>query len=138
MCQLCQVFMPGCLSCSSKYNCDVCDSGNNFDDLVAANGTKTCVCKTGYTLTTGFCLSYPGCLVAGYYNNLIACQICDSSRNFTMDTSNFSCTCLEGFYLNYPVSDSCFDNCTDNVTAYGRCDDGNNITGDGCDEYCNI
>jgi hypothetical protein len=138
LCQLCSLTMPGCISCSSKTTCLICDIPNNFVDNINGTNPKTCMCATGYTLTTGFCLPYPGCLVAGYYNNLVACQSCDASKNFTMVTSNFSCTCYLGFEIDNSTNNTCIDICPNNITGFGRCDDGNNITGDGCDEFCNI
>lgn len=87
-------------------------------------------------MASGFCLPYPGCLVAGWYNNIVACQICDTSKNFISVPSNYSCTCNIGYKLNATNNNlTCDDICGDNETAYGRCDDGgNNDPTDGCDQ----
>jgi hypothetical protein len=124
VCQLCNVTLVGCLSCTSNLTCILCDP-NQFN----LTGSS-CSCIAPNFMATGYCLSYPGCLIAGYYNNIIACKTCDSGNNFTL-SSNFSCICYPGYFLDNSTN-KCTFICGQGITPYGRCDDANNITGDGC------
>jgi cysteine-rich repeat protein len=36
------------------------------------------------------------------------------------------------------VTNKCDDRCGDNITVKGKCDDGNQVNGDGCSSNCNI
>lgn len=89
-------------------------------------------------MASGYCLTFPGCKVAGYYLNIIACLTCDTANNFVKIDSNFSCKCQEGYFFNSTSNNTCYDICGDGIAAYGKCDDGNNIPGDGCDATCNV
>lgn len=133
-CSYCNLTLIGCQKCSDNQTCTQCD--NSTYTLVSGK----CVCLPNYFMASGYCLTYAGCLVATYFNNIIACQTCDTSLNFVMVTSNYTCTCNTGYFYNntIPTNVSCYDKCGDNITAFGKCDDGNNITGDGCDSTCNI
>jgi hypothetical protein len=126
VCQSCNTTLIGCTQCSSTTVCTVCDN-----TTYTLSGTS-CVCKSPLYMASGYCLTYPGCLVAGYYFNIIACQSCDTAHNFIQVLSNFTCTCNSGYFLNN-TNVTCNDICGDGITAYGKCDDGNIIPGDGCD-----
>ena len=86
-------------------------------------------------MASGYCLSYPGCTEAQYFNNIIACKSCNAATNFILETSNDSCICNYGYFL---TNVTCNDVCGDSITAVGRCDDGNLVDYDGCDSTCAI
>lgn len=134
VCQLCNLTLPGCVNCSSVNTCVSCSA---MYDL--SNTTFKCVCANNTYFASGYCLPYPGCLIADYFNNIVACDTCDTANHFILLNSSRSCRCNYGYFL---VSDntSCQDRCFDNITAVepNKCDDGNNKTGDGCDENCTV
>ena len=131
MCQPCNSTLYGCIACSSPTVCTVCDNSTFM-----LSGT-VCVCLNSTYMASGYCLTYPGCLIAVSYNNIISCRSCDSARNFIPVASNSTCTCQIGFHYN-STTDYCEDTCGDNITAYGKCDMGPNNTENGCDANCNI
>jgi len=132
-CLTCGEAIPGCVSCSSATYCSDCDNITYVLNTV----THTCTCSNGSFQTSSFCLSYSGCLEAILFNNTLACITCDTSLNYIKVTSNDSCVCNEGYFLNTSVPE-CYDVCGDGITAKGHCDDGNLDYGDGCDENCNV
>ena len=83
-CVLCSEVMPGCVSCTSSTVCTGCDNVQYTLDV----GTAQCVCMPGYYLTTGYCLSYSGCLEVIQFNNTLACTTCDTSLNYVKVLTN--------------------------------------------------
>ena len=70
-CSFCNLTLIGCQICSDNQTCTQCDAATYT--LISGK----CVCLPGYFMASGYCLTYAGCLVATYFNNIVACQTCD-------------------------------------------------------------
>lgn len=127
MCDPCSNTLVGCNTCSSTTVCTLC-----VNSTYTLNGTNNkCECTGTTYMASTYCLPYPGCLTARYFLNNITCDVCDTSKNY-IQLANFTCACNLGFILNMSTL-ICEDKCSDNITAFGKCDDGGIIPGDGCD-----
>lgn len=161
-CGLCSTMISGCLECSSSTECTLCDTANHFDFLglvcdcvppyfmaagttycqecsvlqpycLLCTGATTCsVCGNGGYLSGSVCATCPpGCTVCSSNTN---CSACDSSLHFFLNDT--SCLCLDGYALQ---GASCVGVCGDGKLALDEsCDDGNLISGDGCDSTCHV
>ncbi len=136
ICQLCNVTIGGCLTCSSPTHCLTCDTPKYVHNTTSF----LCDCNNDWFLVTGFCLSYSGCILAEFYNNQVVCRTCDTDRNYIRNNTDLDCDCNYGYFKNSSAPDIylCSDICGDAIAAVGHCDDNNTDPGDGCDQDCNV
>jgi len=93
LCAACNATLYGCSTCSSPSVCLTC-----LDTTIYYLNSLTdkCECLNGTYMASGYCLSYPGCLVATKFINNISCDSCDKSKNFTIQNDS-TCSCTIGF-----------------------------------------
>ena len=77
--------MSGCLICTTTTFCTSCDSSKNYILIPIDAKNKICGCQNGSYNATGHCLTYPGCIDATSYNNIISCNECDTSKKFVFN-----------------------------------------------------
>lgn len=97
VCDTCDTFMPGCLTCDDSSVCTSCDYSENF----LLNDTL-CICTAGFGLEATVCVECPQ-LIPG-------CRRCsDSSTCTECDTTGHriessSCSCIVGYYQDTDLS----------------------------------
>lgn len=134
LCAVCNNYIPNCDVCISTTICGTCSANYNWNST-----TLNCTCTGGkfYIVNPGACATYPGCTQATIFTNAVICKSCDANLNFVL--FNSTCKCIPFSTISY---DRCVDKCgdgvnlVDNSTLY--CDDGNNVTGDGCSNTCKV
>jgi hypothetical protein len=107
-CLSCQQFMPGCVSCSSRYLCHQCGSGL----VLNANygGCGGCSDRFYYATASSSCKACPfDCLTCDSNNNCITCQSLSDHRTLT----GSRCAPLPGYYENnQTVAAKCPEGCS--------------------------
>jgi len=114
--------------------CSNCDTALFF----AIPVNNICVCKSGI-LQNEVCTTDIGCVNAYLNNNVISCRFCNFAANYQPTPVNGVCQCLPYYALNQ--FSKCDDSCGDGrimTNSYLYCDDGNQISGDGCSSTCSI
>jgi cysteine-rich repeat protein len=126
LCAVCANYIAGCSACVTTTSCTNCTAG-----FYLISGV--CQCAVGF-LVTGVCTTIYGCSSATSLAGTVYCLTCNSSQYYSL-TSNHSCTCMNGYYINALYS--CVAKCGDGLLVVPEaCDDGNLINGDGCSSSC--
>jgi hypothetical protein len=85
ICEYCQIYMQGCISCNSTTSCFTCDVAKNW--LLQS---QVCECNNPYIAMTG-CLD---CIMPGN-----PCSNCDTVLFFELDVNTGNCVCQHGYAL---------------------------------------
>lgn len=88
-----------------------------------------CVCIQGW-IVTGICTNIVGCFVMQKASGINQCVKCIGDE---FHLKNGICHCYVGYEL---VGSHCQSICGDGLIFTEACDDGNNISGDGCSSIC--
>jgi cysteine-rich repeat protein len=103
-----------------------------YSDSTLSADNFTCVCLPGFTVTSNLCVK-EGCASAFHFENGTECLACNASNH--MEFNGLFCECALGYRTS---AKTCELICGDGRVITEACDDGNNITGDGCSSNCTI
>jgi cysteine-rich repeat protein len=117
---------PNLVSYCSKCN----------ETLYIHNATSNlCECRSG-KLVGKYCTSEPGCVSTVLSGGQVLCNYCNMFLHYVLDPTNNKCVCAKGFQMD--SGGLCKEICGDGIAFTVRCDDGNNIEGDGCSNNCEV
>ncbi|CAD8148757.1 unnamed protein product [Paramecium pentaurelia] len=120
-----------------RDGCNQCFLQNNncIDNICLICQHNQCLqCKDGYYLNNDYACSQCSdeCLKCELQqNNCTQCKF-----NTLSNEKCLNCSQEQGFIQ---IDNQCFSVCGDGIRTYQEyCDDGNQLNGDGCDQYCNV